>query len=63
MEKTIKEMIEVMEWFDKGGEVEYRKIGYCDWATSSASLWNWASFEYRKKNTNILYGANLLILI
>lgn len=49
MKKTTKEMIEVMEWFDKGGEVEIFSI--CDnaWIKVSSPTWNWLSCDYRIK--------------
>ena len=49
MAKTIKEMIEIMEWFDKGGEVECVDRGYDDWGTASHPCWNWDDYDYRIK--------------
>lgn len=49
MSKTTKEMIEIMEWFDKGGEVECVEKGYDDWDRVTRPLWNWDDFEYRIK--------------
>ena len=47
--KTTKEMIEVMEHFDKGGEVECAEKGYADWEVVTKPLWNWIDYEYRIK--------------
>ena len=47
MAKTIKEMTEVMEWFDNGGEVEYVERGYDNWEIDYDPLWNWDDFKYR----------------
>ena len=50
MAKTIKEMIEVMEWFDNGGEVELKRRVENDteWGKLlGIPSWNWDDFEYR----------------
>ena len=49
MAKTIKEMIEVMEWFEGGGAIECVERGYDDWELASHPYWNWDKFEYRVK--------------
>ena len=49
MSKSIKEMIEVMEWFEGGGDVECVEIGYDDWEKVTEPLWNWDDFDYRIK--------------
>ena len=49
MTKTIKEKIEVMEWFEGGGDVEYIEVGYDVWVTAKNPLWNWDDFDYRIK--------------
>lgn len=49
MAKTIKEMIEVMEWFEGGGEVECVERGHSNWEIVSHPCWNWDDFEYRIK--------------
>lgn len=49
MAKTIKEMIEVMEWFEGGGEVEYRDIDYPFWNSVTHPSWDWSRYEYRVK--------------
>ena len=47
--KTTKEMIEVMEWFSKGGEVEWVAVGCNDWERVIKPFWNWNNFDYRIK--------------
>ena len=47
MAKTIKEMIEVMEWFEGGGEVEFVETGFDDWKIVKHPWWNWFDFDYR----------------
>ena len=47
--KTTKEMIEVMEWFEGGGAIEWANKGYDDWEPVTKPLWNWSNFEYRIK--------------
>ena len=49
MAKTIKEMIEVMEWFDKGGEIEYIEKGFTVWHLADTPVWNWKVYDYRIK--------------
>lgn len=49
MAKTIKEMIEVMEWFEGGGEIEYVERGYDTWCIVETPIWNWNAFDYRVK--------------
>ena len=47
MAKTIKEMIEIMEWFEEGGTIEYVGRGYDNWEIDYDPLWNWDDFDYR----------------
>ena len=56
MAKTIKEMIEVMEWFDNGGEVELKRKGEDDtkWRLSRLPSWDWETFEYRIKKQKVI---------
>ena len=49
MAKTIKEMIEIMEWFDKGGEVECTDVGIERWRALDDPQWNWDGYDYRIK--------------
>ena len=51
MKSTI-DMIDVMEHFANGGEVEAKHRTYdadADWDTTPTPRWNWDSFDYRKK--------------
>jgi len=48
---TTKEMIEVMQAYDRGEEIEFR-LADCEddrWAPTASPLWNWDNFEYRVK--------------
>jgi len=45
--KTTKEMIEVMEHFDKGGVVEYRTKDMNIYLKASEPVWAWHSTDYR----------------
>jgi hypothetical protein len=49
MAKTIKEMIEVMEWFEGGGEVECTDVGIERWRALDNPQWNWDGYDYRIK--------------
>ena len=49
MAKTIKEMTEVMEWFDGGGTIECVEKGNNNWEIVTKPLWNWDDFAYRIK--------------
>ena len=49
MAKTVKEMIEVMEWFEGGGTVVYAERGFDDWELTSHPCWNWEEYDYRIK--------------
>ena len=49
MAKTIKEMIEVLEWFDNGGEVESVETGFDNWEIVKHPWWNWEAIDYRIK--------------
>ena len=57
MAKTIKEMIEVMEWFDKGEVIEFSDDAF-ETILSEANKkdgsdlgWNWEDFDYRIKKS------------
>ena len=49
MVKTIKEMTEVMQHYENGGEVEFITKGYIGtrWETVTLPSWDWAYFDYR----------------
>ena len=53
MAKTLKEMIEVMEHYENGGEVEYVERNYDDCGITNAPRWNWDTFEYRIKKEKV----------
>ena len=47
---TTEEMIEVMQAYERGEEIEARLANYEDrWGDANAPLWNWECFEYRIK--------------
>lgn len=47
---TLREKIEVMEAFERGEKVEYRRDRLNDmWFTAEFPAWNWKEFEYRIK--------------
>ena len=46
---TIKEMINVMEWFEGGGTIECVEKGYDDWERTNNPYWNWYDYDYRIK--------------
>ena len=54
MAKTIKEMIDVMEWFDVGAKVECVERGCYNWETVNTPLWNWDDFDYRIKKQKVM---------
>ena len=45
----LKEMMEVMEHFGNGGEVEYTETGFNKWRIANDPSWNWYDFKYRIK--------------
>ena len=51
MEKTLKEMIEVMEHYENGGEVECVEKGNNNWEIVTKPLWNWDDFAYRIRHS------------
>ena len=69
---TLKAQIEVMEWFENGGEIEYRhkrqnaileKYGTPSWKVCCKPckpLWNFHSHEYRKRPEKVIDRADLL---
>lgn len=46
--KTTKEMIEVMQAYLRGDEIEYR-CGYKDWLECRIPIWDWTQCDYRVK--------------
>ena len=55
MAKTIKEIIEVMEHYDNGGEVEFKENNpyNFEWRLSTPR-WNWDAFDYRIKKQKVM---------
>ena len=49
MAKTLKEMIEVMEHYENGGEVECSLKGRNSWETFPSYYWDWYTVDYRIK--------------
>ena len=49
MARIIKEMTEVMEHYEKGGEVECSFKGEDNWEIDSHPAWNWYYFDYKIK--------------
>lgn len=50
--KTTKEMIEVMEAFERGEKIEVRDAICLEdgiWESTNSPLWNWSSCDYRVK--------------
>ena len=44
----LKEMIEVMQHYENGGEVEYREKGSTkDWRKNNDPYWVWDTYDYR----------------
>lgn len=46
---TTKEMIEVMQAYERGEQIEYRGRGSNNWLLSTPPIWNWEYFDYRVK--------------
>ena len=44
-----KEMIEVMQAFENGQEIEYKSNSELKWLPVKATVWNWQHFNYRIK--------------
>lgn len=49
MEKTIKEMIEVMEAYAKGAIIEYNDSNCPFWEAVTYPSWDWSRYDYRVK--------------
>lgn len=45
--KTTREMIEVMEAYERGEEVEIRLSGNNQWTPRASNIWDWAACDYR----------------
>lgn len=46
---TNKEMIEVMQGYEDGKEIEYKRKCDKDWNLCGIPLWDWLTFDYRIK--------------
>lgn len=47
---TTEQMIEVMQHYVDGGEVEIRdRLGGASWTTAVFTFWNWIEYDYRIK--------------
>ena len=46
---TLREMIEVMEAFERGAEVEHTPVGTQVWQPNDIPRWDWHKFDYRVK--------------
>lgn len=44
---TIKEMVEIMQYYDNGGEIEVRNNVIDRWLVAQRPLWNWQQNNYR----------------
>ena len=47
--KTTKEMIEVMQAYLRGDDIEYVPIGEKNWIENEKPEWNWVACDYRVK--------------
>ncbi|QCD52844.1 hypothetical protein [Campylobacter sp. RM16192] len=46
---TTREMIEVMEAFERGEEIQYARKGSEDWFVLHTGMWHWDDYDYRIK--------------
>ena len=49
----LKEMMEIMEHFGNGGEVEYTETGFNKWRIANDPSWNWYDYNYRIKKQKV----------
>lgn len=49
MAMTPKEMIEVLQHFEAGGDVEFMDFGDTEWRLAGTPIWNFHRTEYRPK--------------
>lgn len=47
--KSTREMIEVMEAFDRGSDIEVRGRRDSEWEDASGPCWDWRTYDYRIK--------------
>lgn len=43
-------IIEVVQAFADGKEIESRELGCCEWSACYSPIWNWAKYDYRVKH-------------
>lgn len=46
---TTSEMIEVMQAYERGEQIEGKELGSETWLDSNQPFWDWGNFEYRIK--------------
>lgn len=44
--KTTEEMIEIMQAYERGGQIQYYSSIIHQWVDTMKPVWNWADFDY-----------------
>ena len=47
--KTIKEMIDVMQAYEEGAQIQIKPSYTTEWSDTNITWWNWSDFDYRVK--------------
>ena len=47
--KTTKEMIEVMQAYEEGAQIQINPTDTTEWSYTNNPWWNWSDFDYRVK--------------
>ena len=47
--KTTKEMIEVMQAYEEGKQIQIKPSYTTEWSDTNITWWNWSDFDYRVK--------------
>ena len=47
--KTVHEMIQIMQAYEEGAQIQIKPIDTTEWADTSNPWWNWSDFDYRVK--------------
>ena len=47
--KTTKEMIEVMQAYEEGAQIQIKPSYTTEWSDTNITWWNWSDFDYRVK--------------
>ena len=47
--KTTKEMIEVMQAYEEGAQIQIKPSHTTEWSDTNITWWNWSDFDYRVK--------------